>query len=56
MSAAPRTGTYSRCRKCGHKEEGVCGVMYGHKCAECGAVDAALIIVPRAVALPVDGE
>jgi uncharacterized Zn finger protein len=48
VSATSRkTGTYSRCRKCGHREEGVCGVMYGHKCAECGAVDAAKIVVRK---------
>lgn len=41
------TMTYSRCKDCGFKEEGVCGVMYGHRCDGCGAVDKAKIIVRR---------
>lgn len=39
--------TYSRCKECGHREEGVCGLMFGHKCESCGAVDAATIVRRR---------
>ena len=34
---------YSKCKECGHVEPGVCGVMFGHRCDKCGAIDAAVI-------------
>lgn len=37
------TRTWSRCAECGYKDMGVCCLFFGHKCPECGAVDAARI-------------
>lgn len=42
-----RFATYAKCRKCGHVEDGVCGVFWGHRCENCGAVDATDIVRRR---------
>jgi len=47
MSDKTRYPTYSKCRECGYVEDGVCGVMFGHTCSKCGAIDAAKIVQRR---------
>lgn len=38
----------SVCRSCGHREPGVCVLFFGHRCVECGAVDAAKLVASKA--------
>lgn len=42
--------TYSKCTVCGHIEDGVCGLFYGHRCTVCDAVDAAKLLRRRSKA------
>lgn len=39
-----RYPTYSKCRECGHVEDGVCGISWGFACENCGAVDTTDIV------------
>lgn len=34
---------WSKCKKCGYKEDGICAIFFGHKCDNCGGVDCTTV-------------